>query len=51
MQTYPDEKKSSVSTELKKLVNEWPVDVIKRQTEEDKKVKKFSLLFCQNISA
>ncbi|XP_010434938.1 PREDICTED: uncharacterized protein LOC104718835 [Camelina sativa] len=42
-QTYPDEKKSSVSTEFKKLVNEWPVDVIKRQTEEDKKALASSL--------
>ncbi|CAN8324611.1 unnamed protein product [Cochlearia groenlandica] len=37
-QTYPDEKKSSVlSSEFKKLVNEWHVDVIKRQTEEEDK--------------
>ncbi|XP_010440272.1 PREDICTED: uncharacterized protein LOC104723588 [Camelina sativa] len=42
-QTYPDEKKSSVSTEFKKLVNEWPVDVIKRQTEEEKKALASSL--------
>ncbi|CAH2079015.1 unnamed protein product [Thlaspi arvense] len=36
-QMYPDEKNSAVSTEFKKLVNEWPIDVIRRQTEEDKK--------------
>ncbi|CAA7057615.1 unnamed protein product [Microthlaspi erraticum] len=36
-QTYRDDKKSVVSTEFKKLVNEWPVDVIRRQTEEEDK--------------
>ncbi|CAH8320536.1 unnamed protein product [Eruca vesicaria subsp. sativa] len=36
-QTYGDDKSSAVSTELKKLVNEWPVEVIRRQAEEDNK--------------
>lgn len=38
-QAYPDEKKSALEAEFKKLVNEWPVDVVKHQKEEDKKVK------------
>ncbi|CAA0395371.1 unnamed protein product [Arabidopsis thaliana] len=42
-QAYPDEKKSAISTEFEKLVNEWPVDVIKHQTDEDKKALAASL--------
>ncbi|XP_019082880.1 PREDICTED: uncharacterized protein LOC104786507 isoform X2 [Camelina sativa] len=42
-QAYPDEKKSSLEAEFKKLVNEWPVDVIKHQNEEDKKAVVASL--------
>ncbi|VVB01024.1 unnamed protein product [Arabis nemorensis] len=42
-QTFTDEKKSAVSTEFKKLVNEWPVDVIRHQNEEDKKALAASL--------
>ncbi|KAH0863089.1 hypothetical protein HID58_080300 [Brassica napus] len=37
------DKKSVVSTEFKKLVNEWPVEVIRRQAEEDKKALADSL--------
>lgn len=49
LQAYRDDKKSVVSTEFKKLVNEWPVDVISRQTEEeDKKVQNFLCLFLLN---
>uniref|UniRef100_A0A1J3DLC5 Pentatricopeptide repeat-containing protein, mitochondrial n=1 Tax=Noccaea caerulescens TaxID=107243 RepID=A0A1J3DLC5_NOCCA len=32
-EAYPDAKKSALETEFKKLVNEWPVDVSKHQTE------------------
>lgn len=32
-----------MSTEFKKLVNEWPVEVIRRQAEEDKKALADSL--------
>ncbi|KFK22962.1 hypothetical protein AALP_AAs50914U000400 [Arabis alpina] len=42
-QTYTDEKKSALSIEFKKLVNEWPVDVIRHQNEEDKKALATSL--------
>ncbi|XP_010524512.1 PREDICTED: uncharacterized protein LOC104802559 [Tarenaya hassleriana] len=42
-QTFPDAKKSVLAAEFKKLVNEWPVDVIKRQQEEDKKAVAASL--------
>ncbi|XP_024026976.1 uncharacterized protein LOC21391840 isoform X2 [Morus notabilis] len=36
-QDLPDAKKSSIMVELQKLVSEWPVDVIKRQKEENRK--------------
>jgi hypothetical protein len=36
-QAYPDEKKSALEAEFKKLVNEWSVDIIKHQNEQDKK--------------
>lgn len=42
-QTFPDAKKPALAAEFKKLVNEWPVDVIKRQQEEDKKAVAASL--------
>ncbi|ESQ47719.1 hypothetical protein EUTSA_v10021000mg [Eutrema salsugineum] len=42
-QAYPDEKKSALEAEFQKLVNEWPVDVIKHQKEEDKKAVAASL--------
>ncbi|XP_022564335.2 uncharacterized protein LOC106407839, partial [Brassica napus] len=42
-QVSPNDKKSVVSTEFKKLVNEWPVEVIRRQAEEDKKALADSL--------
>ncbi|CAN6999864.1 unnamed protein product [Brassica rapa subsp. trilocularis] len=42
-QAYPDEKKSALEAEFKKLVNEWPVDVLKHQNEEDKKAVAASL--------
>lgn len=37
-QTLSDAKKSGITAELQKLVNEWPLEVIKRQKEEDRKV-------------
>lgn len=37
-QTLSDAKKSGITAELQKLVNKWPLEVIKRQKEEDRKV-------------
>lgn len=37
-QTLSDAKKSGITAELQKLANEWPLEVIKRQKEEDRKV-------------
>lgn len=37
-QTLPDAKKLGITIELQKLVNEWPLDVIKHQKDEDGKV-------------
>ena len=37
-QTLSDAKKSGIMAELQKLVNEWPLEVIKRQKEADRKV-------------
>ncbi|XP_023642650.1 uncharacterized protein LOC17891118 [Capsella rubella] len=42
-QAYPDEKKLVLEAEFKKLVNEWPVDIMKHQNEEDKKAVVASL--------
>ncbi|KAL5541799.1 hypothetical protein UlMin_009509 [Ulmus minor] len=36
-QDLPEAKRSSIAVELQKLVSEWPVEVIKRQKEENKK--------------
>ncbi|KAB5545391.1 hypothetical protein DKX38_013503 [Salix brachista] len=36
-QTLPDTKKSGMVVELQKLVNEWPVSVVKHQKEENRK--------------
>ncbi|XP_044498305.1 uncharacterized protein LOC123220267 [Mangifera indica] len=36
-QTLSDAKKSSIMDELHKLINEWPLDVLKHQKEEGKK--------------
>jgi hypothetical protein len=36
-QSLPDAKKSGIMAETQKLVNEWPLEVIKHQ-EKDKKV-------------
>lgn len=36
-QTLPDTKKSGVVVELQKLVNEWPMAVVKHQKEENRK--------------
>lgn len=41
LQNLPDAKKSSIAVELQKLVSEWPLEVIKRQKEEDRKVYRF----------
>lgn len=41
LQNLPDAKKSSIAVELQKLVSEWPLEVIKRQKEEDRKVYNF----------
>lgn len=35
-QILPDEKKSGIMVELQKLVNEWPLDVVKNQKEDMK---------------
>lgn len=37
-QTLPDAKKSSIVVELQKLSSEWPLEVIRHQKEEDRKV-------------
>lgn len=37
-QTLPDQKKPSFTDELQKLVNEWPLEVVKRQKKDDRKV-------------
>lgn len=37
-QTLPDAKKSGMKDELQKLASEWPLEVIKHQKEEDRKV-------------
>lgn len=42
-QNLPDAKKSSIAVELQKLVSEWPLEVIKRQKEEDRKALAVSL--------
>lgn len=42
-QTLSDAKKSGIMAELQKLVNEWPLEVIKRQKEEDRKALATSL--------
>ncbi|KAK9933696.1 hypothetical protein M0R45_020876 [Rubus argutus] len=43
LQNLPDAKKSSIAVELQKLVSEWPLEVIKRQKEEDRKALAVSL--------
>jgi hypothetical protein len=40
----PDQKKPFVKDELKKLIAEWPTEVIKRQKKDDRKVR--YLIFC-----
>lgn len=42
-QTLPDSKRSAITDELEKLVNEWPFDVIKHQEKEDRKALAASL--------
>ncbi|XP_030923743.1 uncharacterized protein LOC115950659 [Quercus lobata] len=42
-QTLSDAKKSGIMAELQKLVNEWPLEVIKRQKEADRKALATSL--------
>ncbi|GKV39013.1 hypothetical protein SLEP1_g46851 [Rubroshorea leprosula] len=42
-QTLPDSKKSGIMDELEKLVNEWPFEVIKHQSDEDRKALAASL--------
>ncbi|GLT99197.1 hypothetical protein SLE2022_166500 [Rubroshorea leprosula] len=42
-QTLPDSKKSGITDELEKLVNEWPFEVIKHQKDEDRKALAASL--------
>lgn len=37
-QSLPDTKRGSIVDELQKLVNEWPLEVIKHQKPEDRKV-------------
>jgi hypothetical protein len=48
MQTLPDTKKSGMVVELQKLVNEWPMAIVKHQKEENRKVQYF-LIFCAFI--
>lgn len=38
MQTVSESKKPGIMVELQKLVREWPLEVIKRHKEEDRKV-------------
>ncbi|XVF62656.1 hypothetical protein PTKIN_Ptkin09bG0025800 [Pterospermum kingtungense] len=42
-QTLPDTKKPGIAVEVEKLVNEWPLQVIKHRKEEDKKALAASL--------
>ncbi|GLT76934.1 hypothetical protein SLA2020_485670 [Shorea laevis] len=42
-QTLPDSKKSAITDELEKLVNDWPFEVIKHQKDEDRKALAASL--------
>ncbi|KAH7650593.1 hypothetical protein IHE45_U001400 [Dioscorea alata] len=42
-QTLPDQKKPSFTDELQKLVNEWPLEVVKRQKKDDRKALEDSL--------
>ncbi|KAH9765713.1 Adenylyl cyclase [Citrus sinensis] len=42
-QTLPDAKKLGITIELQKLVNEWPLDVIKHQKDEDRKALAMAL--------
>ena len=49
-QTLSDAKKPGIMAELQKLVSDWPLEVIKRQKEEDRKVllliiENFEVLF------
>ncbi|XP_068333501.1 uncharacterized protein [Pyrus communis] len=43
-QILPDTKKSSIVVGLEKLVSEWPLEVIRRQKEEDRKALATSLI-------
>ncbi|XP_048427385.1 uncharacterized protein LOC103937574 isoform X4 [Pyrus x bretschneideri] len=43
-QILPDTKKSSIVVGLEKLVNEWPLEVIRRQKEEDRRALATSLI-------
>lgn len=42
-QTLPDAKKLGITIELQKLVNEWPLNVIKHKKDEDKKALAMAL--------
>ncbi|KAL9407844.1 hypothetical protein AB3S75_046396 [Citrus x aurantiifolia] len=48
-QTLPDAKKLGITIELQKLVNEWPLDVIKHQKDEDRKARSKFRPIIQNI--
>ena len=39
LQTLSDAKKPGIMVELQKLVSEWPLEVIKHQKDEDRKVQ------------
>ncbi|KAJ6725427.1 ADENYLYL CYCLASE [Salix purpurea] len=45
-QTLPDTKKSGMVVELQKLVNEWPLSVVKHQKEENRKALAAVLKSC-----
>ncbi|KAL7080964.1 hypothetical protein ACP275_14G011000 [Erythranthe tilingii] len=48
-QTLPDGKKTSITTELQKLVSEWPLDVVKHQKEDNREA--FAAALQNDISA
>lgn len=45
VQTLSDVKRPGVAVELQKLVGEWPLDVIKHQKKENRKVFSFPISY------
>lgn len=48
-QSLPDSKRPSIVAELQKLATEWPLEVVKRQKEESRKVNLSNLWFDNSI--